>query len=108
MAEEYSIPKVKIENSIIEMSNPISIEESLLKIFRRIYEIRKDNRNLREIFNMKKDEAGKYFDRLRKDYQLRYEFANYSVIIQKENKVLIDILSALGFEITCKEDTSSL
>ncbi len=97
--ESYSIPRVKVDNSIIEINNSGSIEESLQKIFSRIYEIRKDDINLRKILNDKKNEAGKYFDQLRKDYHLRYEFANYTVVVPKEQKELINILSTFEFKI---------
>jgi len=100
--EKYSVPKVKVDNSIIEINDLGSIEESLQKIFSKIYEIRKDDINLRKILNDKKDEAGKYFDQLRKDYHLRYEFANYKVTVPKEQKELINILSGFGFSIVYK------
>jgi len=100
--EKYSVPKVKVDNSIIEINDLGSIEESLQKIFSKIYEIRKDDINLRKILNDKKDEAGKYFDQLRKDYHLRYEFANYTVVIPKKQKELINVLPGFGFSIVYK------
>lgn len=95
--EIFSPPKPEINNSILEINDPHSIEESLQKIFRRIYDIGKDDFNLRRILNDKQDETGRYFDQLRKDYHLRYEFANYTIVVPEDQEELIKILTALGF-----------
>ena len=79
-------------------------------LFKRIYDIKKDDANLRKIGNLRgsgslndvltsKVDAGKYFDTLRKEYHLRYEFPNYSVVVPKEEKELIRILSDFRFGI---------
>ena len=61
------------------------IETSLYNLFKSIYDIKKDDANLRKILN--EQNAGKYFDTLRKEYNLRYEFPNFSLIVPKEKKI---------------------
>jgi erythronate-4-phosphate dehydrogenase len=93
--ESYSIKPAKVDNSVIEIKENVSIENSLLKIFKRIYDIKKDDYNLRKI--LPEGNGGKYFDSLRKEYHLRYEFSNYTVIVPEKETRLRNILSAFGF-----------
>lgn len=102
--ESYSVQPVKVNDSVIEVKENGSIENSLLKIFGRIYAIKKDDYNLRKIFL--EGDAGKYFDQLRRDYPLRREFSNYTVIVPKEKRRLNDILSAFKFKVTNKQVVS--
>ncbi|HSP87088.1 MAG TPA: 4-phosphoerythronate dehydrogenase [Ignavibacteriaceae bacterium] len=95
----YSIKPLEVDDPVIELDKAESIENSLQKIFKKIYDIRRDDKNLRKILKEEKDKPGKYFDLLRKKYPLRREFSNYSVLISKEEKELINILSALRFKI---------
>ena len=95
----YSIKPLEVKDPVIEIDKTESIENSLQKIFKKIYDIRRDDKNLRKILKEEKDKPGKYFDLLRKEYPLRREFSNYTVLISKEEKELINILSALRFKI---------
>ena len=108
--ETFKVPEVKVDDSVIELKETGSVETSLHYLFERIYVIKKDDANLRKVENLRgsgnaskgltsKVDAGKYFDTLRKEYHLRYEFPNYSVVVPKEEKELIRILSAFRFGI---------
>ena len=97
--ESYSIKPLKVDNSVIEVTKNESIEISLQKIFGKIYDIRKDDNDLRKSLDEEKDETGKYFDKLRKGYPLRREFSNYTVKAPKEDQELRNILSAFRFKI---------
>jgi erythronate-4-phosphate dehydrogenase len=98
--ESFKVPEVKVDDSLIELKGTGSVETSLHNLFKRIYDIKKDDANLRKILN--EENMGKYFDTLRKEYHLRYEFPNYSVSVPTEEKELIRILSAFRFKINTK------
>jgi erythronate-4-phosphate dehydrogenase len=93
--ESFRVPEVKVDNSVIELKETGSVETSLYNLFKKIYDIKKDDTNLRKILN--EENRGKYFDSLRKEYHLRYEFPNYSVVVPKEERELISVLSAFRF-----------
>ena len=94
--EIFKAPEVKVDGSVIEPEVTGSIEKSLHNLFKRIYDIKKDDASLRRILFDKN--SGKYFDSLRKNYNLRYEFPNYTVAVPEEEKELINILSAFRFK----------
>lgn len=95
--ENFEIKAPVVENNIIEVTHNESIEKSLQYIFRKIYNIKEDDRRLREIKN--ENDPGKYFDNLRKDYLLRREFNNYTVVIPEKNNELKKILKILRFKV---------
>jgi len=94
----YSIEPPKVDNPAIEVKKNELIEISLQKIFSKIYDIRRDDKDLRKIISEKRGEVGKYFDLLRKDYPLRREFSNYTIVVPKEEMELRNILSAFRFK----------
>jgi len=96
----FKAPEIKIDNAVIELNETGSVETLLRSLFSKIYDIRKDDGNLRKILSDKN--PGKYFDSLRKEYSLRYEFLNYTVVVPEEEKELINILSAFRFKIRTK------
>jgi erythronate-4-phosphate dehydrogenase len=95
--ETFKAPEVKVDNSAIEINGTGSVETLLYNLFKKIYDIKKDDKNLREILS--EENTGKYFDSLRKEYHLRYEFPNYTVIASEEEQELKNILSAFRFKI---------
>ncbi len=86
-----------ITNAEINYPESGSAEESFSNLISEIYNIRGDDQRLREIPD--KDKAGRYFDRLRKNYPVRREFSNYRVRINKKLKKEIKILEALRFKL---------
>lgn len=95
--ESYKITTPVVENNVIEISGSESIEKTLQQVFRKIYDIREDDKKLREIINV--NEQGKYFDKLRRDYPLRREFSNYTVVLPEMNNELKKILEVLRFRV---------
>jgi len=95
--ESFRVPEVRVDNSLIELKETGSVETSLYNLFKKIYDIKKDDTNLRKILN--EENKGKYFDSLRKEYHLRYEFPNYRVVVAEKEKELINILSAFRFRV---------
>ena len=71
------------ENSLIRINGNSSPEKELFKAVNHVYNISSDDNNIRGIF--KADNPGKYFDNLRKKYNLRREFPNYTVDINPHN-----------------------
>jgi len=94
----YSIEPPKVDNPVITVKKNELTEISLQKIFSKIYDIRRDDKDLRKIISEKRGEVGKYFDLLRKDYPLRREFSNYTIVVPKEEMELRNILSAFRFK----------
>ncbi len=63
------------------------------------YPIMQDDKNLREITKIEKEKQGNFFDQLRKNYPVRREFFNYSLVnIDKIDKDSLEVLLNLGFK----------
>ena len=89
----------KVESPEIRFNNSaLSHEESLLKISSIAYNFKKDHINM-QMMKQEKNPAdqGHYFDKLRKEYPIRREFTNYSVILLNSDPELALKLSGLGF-----------
>ena len=96
-------PKLStVENNIIDISSAKNLEEKLNLIFKQIYNIAKDDSQMREMIEMDKSLRSAYFDKLRKEYPLRREFTNYTVLIEANDKQLKDILEAFRFDVKVK------
>jgi erythronate-4-phosphate dehydrogenase len=97
--EEWKPLLPEIADSTIKVKEVIGTEETLKNIFRQVYDIRKDNENLKRMIGITRDGAAEYFDWLRKSYPLRREFNNYSVFIPRGYHELEEILSVLRFNV---------
>lgn len=96
-------PKLStVENNIIDMSSAKNLGEKLHIIFKQIYNIEKDDSEMRKMIEMDKSLRSAYFDKLRKEYPLRREFTNYTVLIEANDKQLKDILEAFRFDVKVK------
>ena len=71
--------------------------ESLLEIIRKLYTIHTDDTHLREALALPKEERGKHFDNLRKNYRQRREFQHTT--IHNAPAELVATLTGLGFQI---------
>lgn len=92
------VPKLPPVNDKI-VTSKTEIQQSLQKIFSSIYDIRKDDSQIRKITEVDNKERGSYFDSLRKNYLLRREFTNYKVEMRNENNVLEEMLKTLRFSV---------
>ena len=92
-----------IDNNVIDVSSVKSIEEKLHLIFKQIYDIEKDDSEIRKMIEMNENMYAAYFDKLRKDYHLRREFNNYTVIIEPADKKLGEILRKFMFKVQFKD-----
>jgi erythronate-4-phosphate dehydrogenase len=89
----------KVANSVIEVNTSESIENVLNNIFKQIYPIENDTKQLKASLNLSPSKRGKYFDDLRKNYKLRREFSNYSIKLNPFDETIAGILMSLNFRI---------
>jgi len=94
---ELKLPTV--ENNIIDVSSAKNLEEKLHILFKQIYNIEKDDSELRVMIEMDNDSRSAYFDKLRKGYPLRREFTNYNILIKETDKQPKGILETFRFNI---------
>lgn len=84
--------------NIIEYTPSGNITEDLNNIFNEIYNINRDNKELKKMTWMPENERKGYFDMLRKNYPLRREFLNYKIVIKNDDGGnLKDILRKFRF-----------
>jgi erythronate-4-phosphate dehydrogenase len=75
-------------------------EQSLLhEIVQQVYAINRDDFNTREIALVEPEKRARFFDDLRKNYPVRREFQNTTVILKQPSPHLADILNGIGFKI---------
>ena len=89
----------KIDSAELIFPTGDSDEEKLYKLFFRIYDIEKDDSDLRRLLRIKNSERADYFDKLRKIYPVRREFCNYAVDISKDEISLKSFLEAFRFNV---------
>lgn len=87
------------EGSVIDadaLGDPGYPEERLPRILAKSYDIGADYLRLLEGMDLPDAEWPRHFDRLRRDYPVRREFANYT--LQSRDPALIDVVTRLGFQ----------
>ena len=89
-----------VENSTIDLVNADNTEAAVRQAVNHVYAITTDDQALRNILSLKKNQRGKAFDQLRRDYPLRREFACYTAIVSAEQRELGNTLQTLGFNIS--------
>ncbi len=100
-------PKHKIEDFLPPPTVPqIIINETeadqqtiLHKTVHRVYCINRDDSNTREIAMVERKKRGKIFDDLRKNYPVRREFQNTTVVFEEGGSALANTLKGIGFQI---------
>jgi erythronate-4-phosphate dehydrogenase len=63
------------------------------------YDVRADDRRLRELLSLGLAEQPAYFDRLRKEYPVRREFQATRLVPGKQDVRLEEMLRGLGFDV---------
>jgi erythronate-4-phosphate dehydrogenase len=89
---EPAVSELKINPNI---SND---QDALLSAVQKIYRIEKDDARLRRVLDKPAEGRGKYFDGLRKNYPVRREFQNSSVIVKDMDSKLAKKLVGIGFK----------
>jgi erythronate-4-phosphate dehydrogenase len=91
------LPPPKVPQITIDKID--SDEQSLLHdTVQQVYAINRDDFNTREIAMVEPEKRARFFDDLRKNYPVRREFQNTTVILQQPSQHLADVLSAIGFK----------
>jgi erythronate-4-phosphate dehydrogenase len=92
-----AVPEIKIEKT------KVSLEEALGEIVRNCYDIRLDDRLLRQMVSIPEAECGRYFQKLRAEYRIRREFFNSTVSLPDNAKEIYNVLHLLGFKVKNQE-----
>lgn len=90
------LPGVKDKEIVLNDSK--SDELKLYNLLNAVYNIEEDDRRMRNIIKLIREERGKYFDQLRKEYPPRREFSNYTVKLREDEIYLKNILKTLRFK----------
>ncbi len=93
-------PKLpRIEFNELKLPKSSNEERRLYNLFSSIYNIEKDDEQMRKILDYKPGEQSVYFDLLRKKYPLRREFNNYIIKISDEEIHLKPFFESLRFKV---------
>ena len=74
-----------------------SEQDVLLGAVEKIYDIKADDVRLRQVLETTEEKREVFFDGLRKNYLVRREFQNTSVIVEDINSGLAKKLKGIGF-----------
>jgi len=88
-----------IENPVQTLPSMDSFENNLYHLFKSIYNIDEDDSRLRKILKMDNINSANHFDKLRKEYKVRREFSNYTVLLTQKEVELKRILENFRFEV---------
>ncbi|MCW8822516.1 MAG: DUF3410 domain-containing protein, partial [Ignavibacteriaceae bacterium] len=89
----------KIEQTDLRIPEGKTDEEKLYKLFFSIYDIEKDDSQLRNITTCKQNRQAAYFDKLRKEYPVRREFNNYNIRLSNNETHFKPILERFRFKV---------
>jgi erythronate-4-phosphate dehydrogenase len=74
-------------------------EELLCRTVQQVYDIRRDDGDLRQIARQPTEARGRFFDSLRKNYPMRREFHNTTVSLDQPRASLARKLLGIGFQV---------
>lgn len=74
-------------------------EELAARAVRQVYDIVRDDGNLRRITTERAESRGRFFDALRKEYPVRREFQNTTVVLPARQGTLARKLQGIGFRV---------
>lgn len=95
---EDFLPSPKVPQIVIEKIGPDQ-QKILRDVVQQVYTINRDDFNTREIAMVEPEKRGKFFDDLRKNYPVRREFQNTTVILNQRSPILADTLKGIGFKV---------
>jgi erythronate-4-phosphate dehydrogenase len=99
-----AVPQITIEKIDPDPASPTGFTEAsdqamLNKIVQHVYAINRDDFNTREIAMVEPEKRARFFDDLRKNYPVRREFQNTTIILKQQSTHLTDMLTGIGFKI---------
>ena len=74
-----------------------SVQEIVGEAVRAVYDIRDDDAAFRALTSVAKSDRAAFFDRLRKEYPVRREFSNTTVVLSPPHPTAAQALAGLGF-----------
>lgn len=89
----------KTDTPEIKIRSDIDQQNVIHDAVREIYTINRDDFNTREILMVPQKNRGRFFEDLRKNYPIRREFHNTTVILKDKCGSLADKLAGIGFQI---------
>jgi erythronate-4-phosphate dehydrogenase len=90
---EAEVPEITIDASSGEE------QDILHKAVQRVYAIDRDDLNTREITRLAAGQRGKFFDDLRKNYPVRREFQNTTVVVRNGDSSSARKVAGIGFQV---------
>ena len=95
---EDFLPEPAVRRLRIETSTD-NEQDALANAVQKIYDVREDDVRLRRICEKAVEKRGEFFDGLRKNYPIRREFQNTSIVLESPCKSIEDKLAGIGFKI---------
>jgi erythronate-4-phosphate dehydrogenase len=95
---EDFLPPPKVPQIEIEKIGP-DHQSILHETVQQVYAINRDDFNTREIAVVEPEKRGKFFDDLRKNYHVRKEFQNTTIILKRPCPALAEVLKGIGFQV---------
>jgi erythronate-4-phosphate dehydrogenase len=96
---EDFLPPPMVPQIVIDKIEPDS-QKLLHEIVRQVYVINRDDFNTREIAMVEQEKRGRFFDDLRKNYPVRREFQNTTIILATEStEDTENKLKGIGFKV---------
>ena len=100
LASDWQLDAIQQEHQEhLHLDEHMTAEDIIRQMVLGSYDIRSDAASLMALGNMSKADRGEYFDRLRKDYPSRYEFAHHTLDIKSVRPEVLQTLSRLGFSV---------
>lgn len=97
--DTFEIKRPAVTDNRMVLSSAPRVHEILAAAALAIYRVENDTAALKASISFTAEERGKYFDQLRKDYDLRREFDNYILELQPFDSEKAEILRAFRFTV---------
>jgi erythronate-4-phosphate dehydrogenase len=92
------LPQPRVPRLILRAGGPDD-EAVVAHTVKAVYDIARDDADLRKIAAEPPEARGKFFDALRKNYPIRREFHNTTVVIDNAPKSISERLRGIGFKV---------
>jgi erythronate-4-phosphate dehydrogenase len=97
-AAESFLPEPPVSQIRLDGTNKNG-QQALIEAIAKIYDITNDDAALREMLSAPQEKKGSFFDNLRKNYGIRREFGNTTVICQNISQNLTAKIAGIGFKV---------
>ncbi len=96
---KVELPPPRVSSIEMNVNEHEDFTEILSDVVFRVYDIKKDDLNMRKILSLEREEKRNYFDALRANYHVRREFFNTRLKLNTKNENLKNSFKALGFDV---------